>query len=126
MRNYPVIWELDGIILSHSKDFLCTHAVLLNNDSPSLVSSQNLSGSADLWPVANPDPVRSQGYSSAFSSLPRLLQTPQAQRLERDVADFTLAPQVTWKFDLQGNFLERKDRKVARNNPGFLLEKMST
>lgn len=38
--------------------------------------------------------VRSQGYSSAFSSLPRLLQTPQAQRLERDVADFTLAPQA--------------------------------
>lgn len=70
--------------------------------------------------------VRSQGYSSAFSSLPRLLQTPQAQRLERDVADFTLAPQVTWKFDLQGDFLERKDRKVARNNPRFLLEKMST
>lgn len=49
-------------------------------------------------------PARSQGYSSAFSSLPRLLQTPQAQRLERDVADFTLAPQVTWKFD-QGIFV---------------------
>lgn len=52
--------------------------------------------------------VRSQGYSSAFSSLPRLLQTPQAQRLERDVADFTLAPQVTWKFDLQGDFVGKE------------------
>lgn len=52
--------------------------------------------------------MRSQGYSSAFSSLPRLLQTPQAQRLERDVADFTLAPQVTWKFDLQGDFVGKE------------------
>lgn len=41
--------------------------------------------------------ARSQGYSSAFSSLPRLLQSPQAQRLERDVADFTLAPQASTK-----------------------------
>ncbi|CAJ1407566.1 unnamed protein product [Effrenium voratum] len=39
--------------------------------------------------------ARSQSYASAFASAPRLLQTPQAQRLERDVADFTLvAPQT--------------------------------
>ncbi|CAE7557415.1 unnamed protein product [Symbiodinium natans] len=42
--------------------------------------------------------LRSQTFSGAnafasTSSLPRLLQTPQAQRLERDIADFTLAPQ---------------------------------
>eukprot|EP00931_Biecheleriopsis_adriatica_P006585 TRINITY_DN107970_c0_g1_i1.p1 TRINITY_DN107970_c0_g1~~TRINITY_DN107970_c0_g1_i1.p1 ORF type:complete len:866 (-),score=183.12 TRINITY_DN107970_c0_g1_i1:87-2564(-) len=35
------------------------------------------------------------GAFGSASSLPRLLQTPQAQRLEREVADFTLAPQVS-------------------------------
>ncbi|CAE7739615.1 unnamed protein product [Symbiodinium pilosum] len=44
--------------------------------------------------------LRSQTFSGAnafasTSSLPRLLQTPQAQRLERDIADFTLVPQGT-------------------------------
>ncbi|CAE7931397.1 unnamed protein product, partial [Symbiodinium necroappetens] len=43
--------------------------------------------------------LRSQTFSGAnafasTSSLPRLLQTPQAQRLERDIADFTLVPQA--------------------------------
>jgi len=43
--------------------------------------------------------LRSQTFSGAnafasTSSLPRLLQTPQAQRLERDIADFTLVPQT--------------------------------